>query len=90
MTCNEVFYAGIGYITDAYKRVCIYNEELHEDLEKAREENSRLRKLVRDMMRYYFMPSAIDSKQREAELLERAHELGVEDDSSELWVEVDE
>lgn len=52
-------------------------------------ENIKLRKLARDMMRYYFTPSAIDSKQREAELLERAHELGVEEDNGELGVEVD-
>lgn len=56
---------------------------------RAESENAKLRELVRDMMRYYFMPSAIDSKQRETELLERAHELGVEKDNGELGVEVD-
>ena len=52
-------------------------------------ENEKLRKLARDMRRYYFMPSAIDSKQRETELIERANELGVEEDDDELWVEMD-
>ena len=52
-------------------------------------ENDKLRELVRDMMRYYFMPSAINSNQRERELLERAHELGVEEDNGELGMEVD-
>lgn len=52
------------------------------------ENDAKLRELVRDMMRYYFMPSAIDSKQRETELLERAHELGVAEDNGELGMEV--
>lgn len=52
-------------------------------------ENMKLRELVRDMMRFYFMPSAIGCKQRETELLERARELGVEKDNGELWAEVD-
>ena len=42
----------------------------------------QLRELVRDMMRYYFTPSALD-RQREVELTERARELGVEEDDSE-------
>ena len=46
MTCNEMFYAGIGHITDAYKQVCVYNEEFREDLEKVREENAKLRLMV--------------------------------------------
>jgi hypothetical protein len=52
-------------------------------------ENAELRELCGDMMRYYFMPSAIDSKQREMELIERANKLGVEEDDGELGVEVD-
>lgn len=46
MTCNDTFYAGIGHITDAYKRVCTYNAELHADLEKARDDNAKLLELV--------------------------------------------
>ena len=53
---------------------------------RLKSENEKLRELVRDMMRYYFMPSAIDSKQRETELIERASELGVEEDDGELVV----
>ena len=52
-------------------------------------ENAKLRELVQDMLRYYFMPSAIDNKQRETELLERAYELGIEKDNGEMGVEVD-
>ena len=52
----------------------------------------QLRELVRDMMRYYFTPSALD-RQREVELTERARELGVEEDDSEhcseLGIEVE-
>lgn len=51
-------------------------------------ENEKLQKLARDMRRYYFTPSAIDNKQRETELIERANELGVEEDDDELGVEV--
>ena len=40
-------------------------------------ENAKLRELVADMMRYYAMPNDIDYK-READLLERAHEMGVD------------
>ena len=63
--------------------------KLRDDLQRTNADNAKLRELVEDMMRYYFMPSAIDSKQRETELLERAHELGVEKDNGELCVEVD-
>ena len=42
-----------------------------------REENAKLRELMLDMLGYYAMPNTIDYK-REAALLERAHELGVE------------
>lgn len=52
----------------------------------------QLRELARDMMRYYFTPSALD-RRREVELTERARELGVEEDDgehcSELGIEVD-
>ena len=47
MNCNETFNAGICYVTDAYKTVCRFNEELHADLEKYRAENAKLRELVR-------------------------------------------
>ena len=40
-------------------------------------ENAKLRELMLDMLGYYAMPNTIDYK-REAALLERAHELGVE------------
>lgn len=60
-----------------------------QEITSLRVENSKLRELVRDMMRYYFMPSTIDRKQRETELIERANELGVEEDDGELGVEVD-
>ena len=46
MTCNEMFYASIDNIKNAYKQVCIYNKEFREDLEKCRTENIKLRKLV--------------------------------------------
>lgn len=46
MNCDETFNAGICYVTDAYKRVCGFNEELHADLEKYRAENMKLRELV--------------------------------------------
>ena len=36
MNCDETFNAGICYVTDAYKRVCRFNEELHADLERNR------------------------------------------------------
>lgn len=39
-------------------------------------ENAKLRELVRDMACYYAMPNEIDYR-READLMERAHELGV-------------
>ena len=32
MTCNEMFYASIDNIKNAYKQVCIYNKEFREDL----------------------------------------------------------
>lgn len=60
-----------------------------QEITSLRVENSKLRELVRDMMRYYFMPSTIDRKQRETELIERASELGVEEDNGELVVKVD-
>ena len=44
---------------------------------KLREQNSELRKLVLDMLLYYAMPGAPDYK-REAGLLWRAHEMGIE------------
>ena len=47
MNCNETFNAGVCYITDAYKSVCRFNEELHADLEKYRTENEKLRELVK-------------------------------------------
>lgn len=74
------------FITNA--ELHIEAERLCDENERLRDENAKLRELVRDMMRYYFMPSAIDNKQRETELLERAHELGVEKDNGELVIEV--
>ncbi len=65
-------------------------DRTREYIESLEAENAKLRELVRDMMRYYFMPSAIDRKQRETELLSRAHELGVEEDNGELVAEVDD
>ena len=50
------------------------------DLEDARAENAKLRELMADMLRYYAMPNDIDYR-READLLERAHEMGVEVDA---------
>jgi len=47
MNCDETFNAGVCYITDAYKRVCKFNEELHADLEKYRAENAKLRELLK-------------------------------------------
>ena len=52
MNCNEMFNAGICYVTDAYKTVCKFNEELHADLEKYRDENARLRELTRESVRF--------------------------------------
>ena len=43
-------------------------------------ENESLRELMKDMLSYYAMPNEIDYK-READLLERAHEMGVEVDA---------
>lgn len=65
MSCDETFSAGICYVTDAYGRVCRFNDELRADLEECRAENAklrfardtwaendaRLRELVRDMYR---------------------------------------
>lgn len=50
MNCDETFNAGICYITDAYKRVCKFNEELHADLEKYRAENAKLRDALKALM----------------------------------------
>lgn len=47
------------------------------ELTAAIAENAKLRELVKDMLRYYAKPNEIDYK-READLLQRAHELGVE------------
>jgi hypothetical protein len=67
------------YDTESVARRClcdmIANRE--SDLEDARAENAKLRELVRDMLRYYAMPNDI-SYRREADLLERAHEMGVD------------
>ena len=52
-------------------------DELRDNVLDLLAENAKLRELVRDMMRYYAMPSSIDYK-REAALLERAHNLGIE------------
>lgn len=86
----------IWKLRDDLQRANADNAKMREQVDAAHmsrllteNENESLRELVRDMMRYYFMPSAIDSKQRETELLERAHELGVEKDNGELCVEVD-
>lgn len=63
----------------------IYPQDVLEYLPAIEEENDKLRKLVELWMHFYFMPSAIDCKQRETELLERARELGIEKDNGELW-----
>ena len=49
MNCDETFNAGICYVTDAYNRVCKFNEELHADLEKYRAENAKLRERVDEL-----------------------------------------
>lgn len=56
--------------------------------DKLKTENTKLRELARDMMHFYFTPNAIGCKQRETELLERARELGIEEDNGELWTEI--
>jgi hypothetical protein len=61
--------------TDAMSVYC----DAERDLKDLQAENDSLRELVRDMMRYYAMPNCIDYK-REAALLERAHNLGIEVD----------
>ena len=85
MNCDETFNAGICYVTDAYKRVCEFNEELHADLEKYRAENARLRELLIDVSEEvpwsfmdttkYYMPLRADKLRK---LLCRMRELGVE------------
>lgn len=50
---------------------------LTDEIERLKAENAKLRELMADMLRYYAMPNDIDYK-REAALLERARELGVE------------
>lgn len=69
------------------RMLCDMVAQRESDIEDARAENAKLRELVRDMMRYHFMPSTIDSKQRETELIERANELGVEKDYGEMGEE---
>ena len=70
------------------ERVYHHMYETNEGIAEQAERIASLEELVRDMMRYYFMPSTIDRKQRETELIERANELGVEEDDGELGVEV--
>ena len=74
MNCDETFNAGICYVTDAYKRVCRFNEELHADLEKYRSENAKLRELVQ-----YMTPIALYGASEQDR--DRMRELGVEVDA---------
>ena len=74
MNCNETFNAGVCYVTDAYKSVCRFNEELHADLEKYRTENAKLRELVRD---FYPFASGRAANPWLSVRLERMRELGV-------------
>jgi hypothetical protein len=64
-------------LRESVKRLMTQRDER---LARAEAENAELRELVRDMLRYYAMPNDIDYR-READLLERAHELGVEVDA---------
>ena len=83
MNCDETFNAGICYVTDAYKRACRFNDELHEDLEKYRTENAKLRKLVTDMW-FWSYCGYIDSESQEKQIahidsvIKRMRELGIE------------
>ena len=79
MNCDETFNAGICYVTDAYKKVCRFNEELHADLEKCRSENAKLRELVLELYEYrqlYFKTGIYPTDHGVTE--RRMRELGVE------------
>ena len=52
MNCDGTFNAGIYYVTDAYKTVCRFNEELHADLEKCRSENAKLLEQIETLVMY--------------------------------------
>lgn len=75
---------GVAAYETGYKNGSVHYELEHcpackniADLQEALEENAKLRELMLDMLLYYAMPGAPDYK-REAGLLERAHEMGVE------------
>ena len=88
MNCNEIFNIGIFYATDAYKRVCRFNEELHEDLEKYRAENAKLRELLLDVWNdamqfdgfwdYVHDDGEIYNEDELPHYLERMQDLGIE------------
>ena len=60
-------------------RVWHHEMETLEGIHEHAERIAKLEELVLDMLLYYAMPGAIDYK-REAGLLWRAHELGIEVD----------
>ena len=84
MNCNEMFNTGICYVTDAYKTVCKFNEELHADLEKYRDENARLRELVRIAVKYCDSGTCdgcpIQGESGSCPYSDMARELGIEVD----------
>lgn len=85
VNCNEMFNAGICYVTDAYKTVCKFNEELHADLEKYRDENDKLRELVRIAVEYCDSGTCdgcpIQGENGSCPYSDMARELGIEVDA---------
>ena len=63
------------------RELCNMVSNLESDMKIQNEDNVRmndeLRNLFRDVLRYYSVPNEIDYK-LEADLLERAHKLGIE------------
>lgn len=64
------------YYVYSQLRDCI--DVIDDENERLEADNAKLRELMADMLRYYAMPNDIDYR-READLLERAHEMGVDE-----------
>ena len=79
MKVTKEQFIGVTYdelLAENAKLVVKLNAE-HIVRQNAERDNDRLRELMADMLSYYAMPNDIDYR-READLLERAHEMGVD------------